>query len=253
MVSDLAHREPVAKGHEPTPAPIGPVTSWLSRRVLVGLAWFLGSLAVVLFVLYPTLQATVDQVVSLWELTADNAPMWFLLAMGIQVVGADLGPMVAAGVTRARFASASALVLLGAAVLLAFVAPAGYALEGWYARSFGWEPTLRFGHLFHSSAQPLLVMGEYLLMGLVFAYSGLLAGITYYRFRPLFATPLLLLTVIAPIGLAGELVGTSDNGLVDLSSLALGIRWLLLLVLVVVLFALVRWLMPRTRLKPKST
>ena len=214
--------------------------------------WFLAILAVVILVAYPLLRVLVTDVVSLWEVTGDNAPKWFLFAMGITLVKVYLAPLVAAGVTRARVASAAAIALLGAATVLALLAPVGFMIESVYGRTFGWEPVLQFGHLFTSTGQPLIVFVEYLLSGTLYAYTGLLVGFTYYRTNWLVATLLLPFTTAVPWGIAGLLsdrYGSWPAWMVDLDT---GSRAGMILLLVVAVFALVRWLLPATPLRTRT-
>ncbi len=234
------------------PTSLAVTSRWLFGRIFWRMRWFLGILAVVLLVAYPVLRSLVTDVVSLWEVTGDNAPKWFLFAMGITLVKVYLAPLVAAGVTRARVAAAAAIALLGAATVLALLAPLGFMIEAMYGKTFGWEPVLQFGHLFTSTGQPLAVIAEYLLSGTLYAYTGLLVGFTYYRTNWLIATLLLPFTTAVPWGFAGLLSDRYGSWPSWMTGLGTGPRAGMMLLLVVAVFALVRWLLPKTPLRSRT-
>jgi len=174
---------------------------WLLARHLNIIKWFLGLVAFAMFALGQPLIARFGGELgfSLWENFAANGPGWFLLGMGAAAASQYLPVLVAQGVTRGRFAVATALALAAGAVVLGVVIALGFLVEGWlYARS-GWEYELHQGHIFDSLTQVPLVVAEYSVRFLLFGVVGMLIGYGYYRLGGWWGTLLLLFTGVVPL------------------------------------------------------
>lgn len=192
----------VAASRETRPTDVLAPARWLLGKQLAITRWFIGLVAFVMFALAQPLIARAggDLGFSLWENFAANGPGWFLLAMGATAVG-YLPVLVAQGVTRRRFAEASAIALAAGALILGAMIAVGYFVEAWlYARS-GWEYGLLQVHVFDDYRQVILVTAEYAVRYLQFGVVGLIVGTGYYRLGGWWGTLLLIFTLIVPLAL----------------------------------------------------
>lgn len=216
MTSSHAHPHPLTSGVKP--ATVTAVTLWALRRYATILAWFAGIAALIVgVVMTPVLlRYQPDLQFSIWENFAAGGPSWFSLALGVMAVQ-YLPTLVAHGVTRTRYVLATGLALALIALLAGVLVAAGYAVEARLYERIGMEPTLQGEHAFAVPSQYVLVIVETAVRSLLFGLTGLLIGLTYYRFGGWLGTALLLVSCALPLSVGGTLLAQEPG--------ALGFAW----------------------------
>lgn len=140
-----------------------------------------------------------DADASAWHWAA-STPKGLLLILGAALATVDLPRWVAHGITRRAFALAAGAVTAALAVAGGVLITAGYAVEA-ALHGAGSPPALDGAHLFATTAQWHLILGEYTLLYAAWAVSGWLAGAGYYRWGwrggTLFIVPAALPLVVA--------------------------------------------------------
>ncbi|HET8986680.1 MAG TPA: hypothetical protein VFN03_13070 [Trueperaceae bacterium] len=181
---------------------------WLFGRLVNIGKWFVAIAAVGFVLVPPLVNAFGGRLeISIWEMFATNGPGWFSLAMGATLVANYLTVVVAQGVTRGRYALASALAIVVFAALLAVFVWLGYVLEATYFRQFEWTHALLGEHLFTNVSQVLQVTVEYAARHTLFAFVGLIVGYGYYRVGGVWGTILLPLTLVLPLAAGIVILG----------------------------------------------
>jgi hypothetical protein len=229
---------------------------WLFGRLVTIGKWFIAIAAVGFLLVPPLVNAFGGHLeISIWEMFATNGPGWFALAMGATLVANYLTVVVAQGVTRGRFALASALAIVVFAVLLAVFVWLGYVLETTYFRQFEWTHALLGEHLFTDVSQALLVTVEYTARHILFAFVGLIVGYGYYRVGGVWGTILLPLTMVVPLaagilllGLPGMIALFTFGGIVGATPTGIG----LLVPYFVVLLVVGRYLLTTVPIRTKT-
>lgn len=185
-----------------------PTARWLFGRLVNIGKWFVAIVLVAFILVPPLINALGGRLeLSVWEMFATNGPGWFSLAMGATLVANYLTVVVAQGVTRGRFALASALAIALFAALLAVVVWFGYALESFYFDRFQWPYALVGEHLFTAVPQGFLVIVEYAVRHILFALVGMVIGYGYYRVGGVWGTILLPLTLVVPLAAGIVILG----------------------------------------------
>lgn len=212
------HTNPQSVPLRARPAPVTAVALWALRRYLTILAWFAGIAGlIVAAVMIPLLQHFQPALqFSIWENFAAGGPSWFSLALGVMAMQ-YLPTLVAQGVTRRRYVLAAGLALAVVALLAGVLVAAGYAVESRLYETVGMEATLRGDHAFASTNQYLLVIAESAVRALLFGLTGLLIGLSYYRFGGWLGLALLVVTCALPLSVGGSLLA--------LEPAALGFTW----------------------------
>lgn len=189
------------------PAPLAAVATWMLRRYLTIFAWFAGLATLVVIVLVPPMLQRYEPDIefSVWEMFAASSPSWFIFALGA-VAAQYLPVLVAQGVTRRRFLWATATALAATALLVAAAVVLGFVLEGIQFERLGLNTALRQAHAYTTGDQYGLVAAEALVRSLLFAFTGLLVGLAFYRFGAGVGTALLLVTAALPLGVGGLLL-----------------------------------------------
>lgn len=201
-------------GHRGHPFRRGPqwlrATSWTLAAHLYLAAWFwaIAVVAVTIALVVVDRVGTVE--VSIAQFAAQGAT-WFPFAIAIILTGSQIGVHVANGMTRRSFLRAALLSVLVSALVYALVMSTLLLVEGAVFDRMGWPhvPDGEDRSAWQDGFGPALL--DYGLLFLAGQVSGLLVGITYYRFGGWWGTLLLPLTVapVLLIQLAGPLVGGS--------------------------------------------
>lgn len=184
---------PVGAPRRSTPA-ARPTFRLLARTLTVIGAWVAGIMATAVVVVPWIVLATGNEPFSMMSMLTQG-PRWFMFVMGIVLVSAHLGPHVAAGMTRRSFVSELTVALVGAALVLAALITAGFAVEHRVHTGLGWSAELLDNHVFTAGDQVGLVLLENAAVTPALAVSGMLVGATYYRLGGWRGTLLLPLTV----------------------------------------------------------
>ncbi len=141
--------------------------------------------------------------------------IWYPFSAALILVSLMLGIHVAAGQTRRSFLIASLLSWAGYAIVNGLLLAAVIAIEGQVYDDYGWAHRSTSEGALPGLA---LSLGAYPLIVLAGAVSGLLVGLSYYRFGPwitlalpLTCAPAVLATalVASPVPIAGIAVATT--------------------------------------------
>lgn len=176
------------------------------------LAWFFGIVAV-LATAATILENTFGQVQVSHLQFARTGGLWFLFTLGIVTVVGMLTTHVAAGGTRRSFVAATLAVGLGSALVYALALGVGLEIEGAVYAANGWPHAALEGEA-DPSAGIAVTFPPAVVSYAAGTVSGLLVGLSYYRFGGLRGT------VVLPVALAPILFLTV-SGLDDGTSRAL--------------------------------
>jgi hypothetical protein len=145
---------------------------------------------------------------SVWLLIAGSATRYWVLVVGIMLVGTHLRRFVAAGATRREFLLAAAALGAAISVAVAILVPLGHGLEdavlGAADRHGADYPGISVGSAFGD-------FGGTLATSLAFFVSGGLFAMGYYRFSPWTGT-LLLVPFAVPLAASQALLGYDTTG-----------------------------------------
>ena len=168
--------------------------------------WFYGILAVVVLVTSIVWVQVTDVDRSLWQLIAGQATKYWLLVVGILLVGTHLKLYVANGVTRRNFLFGAGLFGGLAAVLFAALIPLGRTVEWLAWMPFGASPGFSAASAWHD-------FGFYLPGALGALVSGALVAAGFYRWS-WWKGLLLIVPFALPLAVSEVLLGlyASDTG-----------------------------------------
>lgn len=190
-------------------APVARRAQWLlaARWVLTFHArmalWFWGIALVVAVGALALLAPRVDIEMSAVQFVRAPA-IWFPFGMMIALVSAHLTPLLGNGMTRRAFVRGALLAALVTGIGYSIVVTLGIGVEGLVYDALGWRHVNNDGRAVLGANAVLSTVGAaaYYVAGTV---SGLLVGVTYYRFGGLVGTLTLPLSV-SPVLLTSLLV-----------------------------------------------
>ncbi|CAN5640114.1 hypothetical protein BH23DEI1_BH23DEI1_11680 [soil metagenome] len=199
-----------SRSTHPRPTPQRVAVAVLMTSLGRVLVWFVPIVLAVPIVLYALIAALGGELDGSGVMmgVANNAPAWFLFAMGASLTTQYLPVNVAHGMTRRSLATALSWTFLAAAALLALVLPIGFVIEAWVFEAYGWTREAGIGLASPLGGLGALIVDAFLRFAAM-ASIGALAAITYYRCGAWWGSLAALATVGAPgaivIYLSGDL------------------------------------------------
>lgn len=241
----------------PVPAGLRAPTLFLLNRSGKAVWWFVPvNLVMYLAVVVPRMTSRGESAgYSIWETFASAGPVGILLAMGA-MSGLFLPALLAQGLTRRRFAEASALALAVGSVVCALFVGLGFVVEAWVYSLAGWTGQPIQARVLEAPWKaPALLLG-YAARYLLFGLTGMFASWSFLRYGRWVGIALLPATVGLPTALAWALLAVRPGAGVDLLSglvvtSPLGVT--LALATGTILFLLTRELLSSLPLRPQAS
>lgn len=170
--------------------------------------WFWGIALVVALVALAVLGSRVDVEMSAVQFVRVPA-IWFPFGMMIAIVAATLTPLLGMGMTRRAFVRGALVAAVLTGIGYSIAVTLGLVVEGLVYDGFGWLHLDEDGRPVLGANAALTTLGAaaYYVAGTV---SGLLVGITYYRFGGWVGTLTLPISV-SPVLLTSLLIVDAEN------------------------------------------